>query len=294
MKIGMIKGLLKLMGIPFWIVAIGPLYLGWVIGSKTIVLDWKISIGLLIIGPLVGGSTLAYNEYCDRDIDLHNIRKRSSILLRGIVEPSSILRLYIFLIILAVLLSLTINITFTLLISLCILLSIFYSHPFFRVKEIGGLDIIVNIFGIGVVIPLAGFSIASELKNFPYLNLVPIASAIGGLYALTTVADYLPDRKSGANSLAVKIGIRNTIYLGLCFHLLSVTTNISLLMKYSPTPIVLIIICLISIGIVFFYWFYMIKQSKIRYRRLLFTLVLITYLYGLMVGVWCLSYIGFV
>lgn len=221
--------ILSLGGIKFWIVAMYPFYIGWVIGSLNMVPSFNCVLGLIVIGPLLGTFTLLFNAYHDLSADRYNPRKRYTRFFEGHVESETMLKSSLMFCVIGILISVLISYTFAVLTLIIVVISVLYSHPKSRWKAVCGLDIFVNTIGIGVICPLAGWSLSRPLQEFPLWYLVSIATIIGGLYAPTTASDYETDRRFGIRTLAVRIGVKRTINLGL----LLLSYGICLLLIYG-------------------------------------------------------------
>lgn len=209
--------LVILLGVPFWVISLGCVYLGWAIATRQILPDLLLLVAFAITSVFITGSTFAYNDYADRDIDKMNVRKKGSLLVGGLLDPVLVLRLSVALAALGLFLSLFINFVFAGLMGACVVLSLLYSNPHVKLKSRGGWDILVNMFGIGVILPLAGWSVARPVQEFPFLYLPSIAFGIGTLYILSTLADHRIDLASGVRSAVVRFGKQTTIRLGLSF-----------------------------------------------------------------------------
>ncbi|MGQ9582806.1 MAG: UbiA family prenyltransferase [Thermoplasmatota archaeon] len=203
-----------LLGVPYWVVSLGCVYLGWAIATREILPDPRLALALVVTSVFITGSTFAYNDYADRDLDRMNVRKKGSLLVWGMLEPRLVLRLSVALAALGLLFSLLVNLTFAALMGTCVVLSLLYSNPHARLKSRGGWDLLVNMLGIGVALPLAGWSVARPLLEFPFLYLPSVFLGIGTLYVLTALADRKIDRASGVNSIVVRFGKRAAIRLG--------------------------------------------------------------------------------
>src|SRR5437773_4644543 len=74
--------IVSLGGVKFWIVAIAPLYIGWVLaqppgGRHLFIDDLRVVLGIIVIGPLLGTFTLLLNVYSDMETtDRVNPRKK--------------------------------------------------------------------------------------------------------------------------------------------------------------------------------------------------------------------------
>lgn len=209
--------LVILLGVPFWIISLGCVYLGWAIATRHLLPDLQLVLAFVIASVFITGSTFAYNDYTDRDVDRTNTRKKGSLLVGGVLEPHLALELSVALAIMGIFFSLFINLAFTALMGCCVVLSFLYSNPYVKLKSRGGWDLLVNMVGIGVVLPLAGWSVARPVQEFPFLYLPSVAFGIGALYILSTLADRRIDRASGVNSVVVRFGKQAAIRLGFAF-----------------------------------------------------------------------------
>lgn len=284
--------LLILLGVPFWIISLGCVYLGWVVATRTILPDPAMTLGLFITAVFITGSTFTYNDYADRDLDKHNIRKKGSLLVRGLVEPIVVLELAVALALLGIMFSLFINLTFTIMMGCCILLSILYSNPHVKLKAKGGWDLVVNMVGIGIILPLAGWSVVRPLTEFPFFYLPSIFLGIGTLYILTTVADHKIDLRNGINSLVVRFGRDTTVILGFGFL---VADTLSLLvigyfdylvewkiMRFMWPPLV---------AQWFVYYHYMMR-GKVTYLNIIKTIIILAGIFIGATGMFLLFYSG--
>lgn len=273
--------ILIILGIPFWIISLGCLYLGWVIATRQVLPDTELVLALIIVSLFVTGSTFAYNDYADRELDKRNIRKKGSLLVRGVVEPQVVLELAVALAVIGIFLSLFINMTFTMLMCGCVALSLLYSNPYPKLKGRGGWDLVVNMVGIGVLLPLAGWSVARPVQEFPVFYLPTIFLGIAALYTMTTVADHDIDKKMGVNSMVVRFGRQATVDLGFVFLVLDTLSLIIIgffdylvpwtIMRFMWPPLV-------------FQWFvyyhYMMK-GRVTYMKIMKAIVVLA---GIFIG----------
>ncbi len=222
----MVYDVLMVTSAQFWIVAAAPFYIGWFLHSRSIWPDANIILGMVIVGPLIAGSTLAYNAYTDVRVDIFNPRKAHLAYVTGWISPELVLGLSRLMVILGLLLSLLLGWEFFLLILLAVLLSFLYSNPRTKLKSLPGGDVLVNMVGLGIIMPLAGWAVSgTSVAGFPHWYLVPIFFALGSLYIPTLVPDYEADRRAGYRTLAVTLGQRRVLWLGFAFLSVSVITN---------------------------------------------------------------------
>ena len=198
----------------FWIVAAAPFYIGWFLSARTIWPDANVILGLIIVGPLIAGSTLAYNAYTDARVDVFNPRKAHLAYVTGWISPDLVIGLARAMVILGLILSLMLGWEFTVLVLLAVVLSFMYSNPRTRLKALPGGDVLVNMAGLGVLMPLAGWAASgSSVSEFPHWYLVPIFFALGSLYIPTLIPDVEADRRAGYTTLAVTMGRQRALWL---------------------------------------------------------------------------------
>ena len=267
----MVYDVLMVTSAQFWIVAAAPFYIGWFLSTRTIWPDWQVILGLIIVGPMIAGSTLAYNAYADTRVDLFNPRKAHLAYVTGWISPEVVLNLARGLAIMGIFLSLFLGWEFTVLIALSALLSFLYSNPWTKLKSVAGGDVLVNMIGLGILLPLAGWAASGvSISEFPHWYLLPILFALGSLYCPTLVPDYEADRKAGYKTLAVTLGRRPVVWLGLGLLVASVVTNLaSGAMEYVLSPGLVMRVWPIYAAQVVMYGLY---SREVSYRGMLATI----------------------
>jgi lycopene elongase/hydratase (dihydrobisanhydrobacterioruberin-forming) len=246
--------IVSLGGLKFWIVAVAPLYIGWVLAQPPdarhlFIDDLRVVLGMLVVGPLLGTFTLLLNVYYDmQTTDRVNPRKRyvqvvQELIGEGLMERDTLL-----------LASLGFAATglvvaaydsgslvaygsaegigpvtaivgthgFLILAVLIIALSVAYSFPGVHWKGVAGLDLLTNMIGFGVLCPLCGWSLLRPIEAAPWWFITTIALFLGALYAPTTASDYAADRTFGIRTMAVRLGVSRTLLIGFTFQVLSV------------------------------------------------------------------------
>lgn len=223
--------LVSLGGVKFWIVAIFPLYIGWVLaqpaGTRNLFIDdLRIVLAILVIGPFLGTFTLLFNVYYDMDTtDRANPRKRyvqvvEELVGEGLMDRDTILLSAFGFAAIGLLLAWYISAAlagsgaFLALMLLVFGLAIAYSHPSVRLKGVAGLDLLTNMIGFGVLCPLAGWVLLQPLEDTPWWFVATIALFLGSLYAPTTASDRNADAAYGIRTLAVRLGVERTLALG--------------------------------------------------------------------------------
>ncbi len=251
--------IVSLGGIKFWIVAIFPMYVGWVLaqnpmgpeGRHLFLDELGIVLGFVIIGPLLGTFTLLLNTYYDMEsTDRKNPRKEYVRVIEDLVGRETVAYSAWGFAVVGLLLGYFVSanliaysspdlmvatgdrwgpisllfgpFTFFLLMALAAFLSVLYSHPAVRWKGVAGMDVLVNIVGFGVICPLAGWSLIRPIEGFPLWYLASIALFVGAVYIPTTASDYESDKAYGIRTVAVRMGLERSMVVGFLFLLAAV------------------------------------------------------------------------
>lgn len=264
-----IRYFFKHMVIIFWGVSLIPFYMAWVFASHILYVapGWnreflEFILGFIIVGPFLGGSTLLFNDYWDYDIDKISKRKSDFPLAKDLISRSTVLRLSLGFMFVAIVLSLIISVLFAFLIGLCIFLSIIYSAPPIRVKSRPGWDLILNATGAGILCSLAGWIVREPLMEFPALWLIPMFSGVGAIYLPTTIIDHDSDKEKGVDTIAVRLGKKNTFHLGLlCIVIANIAVIVLGMMNYLISPEFVSLVWPIAVSQVVLYWVILRKQT---------------------------------
>ncbi len=237
--------IVSLGGVKFWIVAIFPMYVGWVLaqnpfdaaGRHLFVDQLGIVLGFLVIGPLLGTFTLLLNTYYDMGTtDQVNPRKQYVRVIEDVLDRETILYAAWGFALIGLLLAFYISqnlivytdlggpvtpifgpYTFFGLTVLAVFFSVLYSHPAVRWKGVPGLDILVIVVGFGIIAPLAGWALLRPIDGFPLWYLASIALFIASVYVPTTASDYESDRQYEIRTTAVALGVRGALVVGFAF-----------------------------------------------------------------------------
>src|SRR5436305_14123069 len=179
--------IVSLGGVKFWIVAVAPLYIGWVLAQPAsarhlFIDDLRVVLGILVVGPLLGTFTLLVNVYYDMGTtDRVNPRKmyvqvveeligaglmeRDTLLLAafGFAAMGLVLAAYVSGAIVGYdmtepigpLTAFVGNYGFFLMTTRTMALSIACSAPRIHWKGVAGMDLLTNMVGFVVLCPLA-------------------------------------------------------------------------------------------------------------------------------------------
>jgi 4-hydroxybenzoate polyprenyltransferase len=202
----------------FWPVSWVPAYLGIVMAGR----GWlpaasdlpRVLVALVILGPFVWGAVLAQNDLHDLPSDRDNPRKAGAPLVAGSVTARRLARWYRVIAGCTLAAALYVGGRFVLGVAGVLVLGWAYSAPPLRLKVRPGADVAVNALVVGVVAPLAGWSITRSPWQFPWLLAVLGFLFAAALYLPTTVIDLPSDRAVGDTTFAVRFGARFAYWAG--------------------------------------------------------------------------------
>jgi 4-hydroxybenzoate polyprenyltransferase len=193
-----------------WPIMAAHTALGWLLASGLAVPDGRFWVGL--VGWVIGlnGGTLALNSAFDRDAgDVAYLRQPPA-------APASLAGFAVLLMVAGLVASWGLGITWRVLYLVCLLMSIAYSVPPVRLKRIGGLDWLVNMVGFGALTPWAGWAITGRALDLEHaLVLWAFCPLFAGLYPLTQLYQLDDDRARGDRTLALRLGVTNSLRLAL-------------------------------------------------------------------------------
>jgi 4-hydroxybenzoate polyprenyltransferase len=202
----------------FWPVSWVPAYLGtvvaggaWLPASREVP---RVLVALLILGPLVWCAVLVQNDLHDLRGDRDNPRKATAPLVAGWVTTERLARWYRILVVCTLGAAVFVGPLFVVGVAGVLVLGWAYSVPPLRLKARPGADVAVNAVVVGVLAPLAGWSITRPPWQFPWpLGLLGLLFA-AAFYLPTTVVDLPADRGVGDTTFAVRYGARRTHRIG--------------------------------------------------------------------------------
>ena len=203
----------------FWPVSWVPAYLGTVLAGHA----WlparadlpRAAAALLVLGPLIWAAVLAQNDRYDLRSDRLNPRKATAPLVTGAVSADRLRTWYRVVALAALGAALVVGPLFVLGVAGVLLLGWAYSVPPLRLKSRPGWDLAVNALVVGVVSPVAGWSITRAPWQFPWpFALIGVLFA-AALYVPTTVTDLSADARAGDTTFAVRFGAGVAYRLGL-------------------------------------------------------------------------------
>ena len=211
---------LRFIGFEFWMVGFTPFFIGYVVSSKELY-SFDLFYGFLIIAILTS-STFVLNHICDIELDKKNPRKEFSLLVRGSVSLKTSWILFWILQLSCIILSLRFNLEFLYCILGLTAISFAYNMEPFRFKSRPGLDLVSNGLSLGLLIPLAAWSIDQPLLEFPKLFFLSTICYLLALYCPTMAIDVEFDKSFGIQTFATKFGAEFTMKLSWFFTICGV------------------------------------------------------------------------
>ena len=212
---------LRFIGFEFWMVGFTPFFIGYVVSSKELY-SFDLFYGFIIIAILTS-STFVLNHICDIELDKKNPRKEFSLLVRGSVSLKTSWILFWILQLSCIILSLRFNLEFLYCILGLTAISFAYNMEPFRFKSRPGLDLVSNGLSLGLLIPLAAWSIDQPLLEFPKLFFLSTICYLLALYCPTMAIDVEFDKSFGIQTFATKFGAEFTMRLSWFFTICGVS-----------------------------------------------------------------------
>ncbi len=169
----------------------------------------------LVVGPLVWGAVLTVNDLHDLPSDRHNPRKATAPLVTGVLTEADLKRCHRWCGVGAVAVAATIGPGFVAGTAAVLLLGWLYSAPPVRLKGRPGADVIVNALVVGVLAPVAGWSLHRPVDEYPAVMVLLGLLLAAALYVPTTVMDLDADVVAGDATAAVRWKPRACYRLGL-------------------------------------------------------------------------------
>ncbi|MFG2054938.1 UbiA family prenyltransferase [Micromonospora sp. NPDC048930] len=159
---------------------------------------------LVVLGPLVWGAVLAVNDLHDLPSDRRNPRKATAPLVTGLLTEADLVRWHTGASVAALAVAAVVGPGFAAGTAAVLLLGWLYSVPPVRLKARPGLDVAVNALVVGVLAPLAGWSLHRPVTGYPTLLALLGLLLVAALYLPTTVLDVDADLAAGDTTAAVR------------------------------------------------------------------------------------------
>jgi 4-hydroxybenzoate polyprenyltransferase len=121
--------------------------------------------------------------------------------------------------------------------AICFAMSLAYSVPPVRLKAVAGADWAINIIGVGVLTPFAGWSASGfALRPEGRWILIGFGCLFGALYPLTQIYQLDEDSSRGDRTLARMLGVRVSLWISASAAALAFLAFRRALILAGPTP----------------------------------------------------------
>ena len=194
-----------------WPIMVAHTSIGFIIaiGARAFVRGDRIGAYLIMLLSWVGclnAGTLALNSAFDRDEgDIGYLDAPPPI-------PKHLGRVSIALMTAGQLLALRLGFGFAIAYAICFAMSLAYSVPPVRLKAVAGADWAINIIGVGVLTPFAGWSASGfALRPEARWIMIGFGCLFGSLYPLTQIYQLDEDSSRGDRTLARILGVRTSL-----------------------------------------------------------------------------------
>lgn len=121
--------------------------------------------------------------------------------------------------------------------AICFAMSLAYSVPPVRLKAVAGADWIINIIGVGVLTPFAGWAASSfALRPEGRWIMIGFGCLFGALYPLTQIYQFDEDTTRGDRTLARMLGAQASLWISAAAAALGFLSFAWGLLLAGPTP----------------------------------------------------------
>jgi len=134
------------------------------------------------------------------------------------------------------LIALALPIGFAIAYAICLAMSLAYSVPPVRLKAVAGADWVINIVGVGVLTPYAGWAATGfSLRPEGLWILSGFGCLFGSLYPLTQIYQFGEDTSRGDRTLARTLGVRASLWISAVAYGLAFVAFFHALFLAGPT-----------------------------------------------------------
>jgi 4-hydroxybenzoate polyprenyltransferase len=122
--------------------------------------------------------------------------------------------------------------------AICFAMSVAYSVPPVRLKAVAGADWVINIIGVGVLTPFAGWSASGfAMRPEGVWVMIGFGCLFGSLYPLTQIYQFDEDTSRGDRTLARILGVRASLWISAVAAALAFTAFGRALFLAGPTAL---------------------------------------------------------
>lgn len=171
--------------------------------------------------------------------------------------PRHLAAMSIALLVLGQLIALAVSSRFAIAYAICFAMSVAYSVPPMRLKAVAGADWVINIIGVGVLTPFAGWAASgAALRADGTWVMIGFGCLFGSLYPLTQIYQFEEDTQRGDRTLARMLGISASLSIAAAAAVAAFLAFWRGLDLAGPTPMSSIALGVAALvwGLVFILW----------------------------------------
>ena len=148
--------------------------------------------------------------------------------------------------------------------AVCFAMSVAYSVPPVRLKAVAGADWVINIIGVGILTPFAGWAATgAPLRPDGMWIMIAFGCLFGALYPLTQIYQFEEDTSRGDRTLARMLGVGPSLVASAVAAGLAFLAFARALWLAGPTPASRLALIVAGAG-----WAVVLGPWLVRYRRM--------------------------
>jgi 4-hydroxybenzoate polyprenyltransferase len=162
------------------------------------------------------------------------------------------------------LIAFTLPLSFAIAYAICFVMSLAYSVPPVRLKAVAGADWAINIVGVGILTPFAGWAASgASLRPDGIWIMLGFGCLFGSLYPLTQIYQIQEDTSRGDRTLVRQLGVRPSLTIALIAAILAFAAFARALWFAGPTGT-----SRVALGVAGSGWAFVLLTWLLRHRRM--------------------------
>ena len=147
------------------------------------------------------------------------------------------------------LIALTLPASFAIAYAICFAMSLAYSVPPVRLKAVAGADWIINIVGVGILTPFAGWAASgAPLRADGIWIMIGFGCLFGSLYPLTQIYQLEEDTRRGDRTLVRILGVGTSLTIALVAAILAFSAFARALWIAGSTSVSQVVLSIAAVG----------------------------------------------
>jgi 4-hydroxybenzoate polyprenyltransferase len=162
------------------------------------------------------------------------------------------------------LIAFTLPVGFAVAYAICFAMSLAYSVPPVRLKAVAGADWLINIVGVGILTPFAGWAASgAPLRSDGIWIMIGFGCLFGSLYPLTQIYQLEADESRGDRTLVRMLGVGTSLTIALIAAILAFAAFARALWLAGPTATARAVLAITALG-----WGIVLVSWLARHRRM--------------------------